>query len=296
MDKKYYLVTYHLSKNKNIDDFKQYANDKKNEILEATSDLTSYHLSSNVHLIISIKDKDYIISRYKHLLNPTDTLFVSKVKKEDFIQSSRGLKKFLNDIDMIDDDEEFESDIEESFNPDDYDMQLIGDGLKKYAKILEVYKNTKDVSKDYDFQRMYDAFYRVRRNEEWRKYYFKLMQEARTKEMTFEDILNSICDNTGNIEASFSSKLLSTINPNMPIWDQYVLMNLGLKPTPQYMDKELRLIASVEIYDSICEWYSNRINSDIGKTELELFNKSFPKYTWISDVKKIDFLLWSKRK
>lgn len=65
-------------------------------------------------MIISIKDKDYIISRYKQLLNPTDTLFVSKVKKEDFIQSSRGLEKFLNDIDMIDD-EEFESDIEESF-------------------------------------------------------------------------------------------------------------------------------------------------------------------------------------
>lgn len=27
--RKYYLVTYHLSKNKDIDDFKQYSNNKK---------------------------------------------------------------------------------------------------------------------------------------------------------------------------------------------------------------------------------------------------------------------------
>ena len=295
--RKYYLVTYHLSKNKDIDDFKQYANNKKQEILDATSDLISYYLSSNVHLIMSKKDKDYIISRYKQLLEPSDTLLVVEVKRSDFIQSSKGLKKFFYDIEMLDDEESEENIKEETlFSPDDYDMGLIIDGLKKYSRILDVYNKTKDVSNDPDFQRMYDAFYRVRRNEEWRKYYFKLMQEARTKEMSFEDILTLICDNTGNIEASFSSKLLSTINPNMPIWDQYVLMNLGLKPTPQYMEKDVRLICSVDIYNSICEWYNGRINSEIGKKELEFFNKSFPRYTWISDVKKIDFLLWSKRK
>ena len=66
---------------------------------------------------------------------------------------------------------------------------------------------------------MYDGFYRVRRNEEWRKYYFKLMQEMRSKDVSFGDILTSINKETGRIEASFSSKLLATINPNYLIWD-----------------------------------------------------------------------------
>ena len=32
----------------------------------------------------------------------------------------------------------------------------------------------------------------------------------------------------GNIEASFSSKMIATIDPNMPIWDRYVMQNLCL--------------------------------------------------------------------
>ena len=121
------------------------------------------------------------------------------------------------------------------------------------------------------------------------------MQKVRNEEVTFEYILKMIYGMTGNIEASFSSKLLSTINPNMPIWDQYVLLNLGLKATPQYMNNKLRLEKSVDIYKAICRWYDDRINSQLGKAEIALFDKTFQKYVWISNVKKIDFLLWSKR-
>lgn len=172
---------------------------------------------------------------------------------------------------------------------------MVRDGLIKYEKIMESYKKTQDVSKNLDFQRMYDGFYRVRRNEEWRKYYFKLMQEMRNKDVSFGDILTLINEETGRIEASFASKLLATINPNYPIWDQYVLANIGLEATPQYMSNDIRLEASIEIYDEICDWYKERINSDEGKAEIEFFDSKFPKFKWISNIKKIDFLLWSKR-
>ena len=32
---------------------------------------------------------------------------------------------------------------------------------------------------------------------------------------------------TGNIEASFSSKMIATIDSDKPIWDQYVLQNMS---------------------------------------------------------------------
>ena len=117
----------------------------------------------------------------------------------------------------------------------------------------------------------------------------------RNKDVSFGDIITSIYKETGRIEASFSSKLLATINHDYPIWDQYVLANLGLEATPQYMNNDIRLEASIEIYKAICDWYKARLNSDEGKAEMEFFDSKFPKYKWISGIKKIDFLLWSKR-
>ena len=43
-------------------------------------------------------------------------------------------------------------------------------GFDKYKQIMEIVRKT-DVSSDSDFQRAFNAFYRVRRNAEWRKCY-----------------------------------------------------------------------------------------------------------------------------
>ena len=44
----------------------------------------------------------------------------------------------------------------------------------------------------------------------------------------FHLIRGTMYEATGNIEASFSSKMLATINTDMPIWDCYVVQNLCL--------------------------------------------------------------------
>ncbi len=178
---------------------------------------------------------------------------------------------------------------------DSYNINIIAEGLKKYSEITNLFNKIDDVSKDIKFQTMYDGFYRVRRNSEWRKCYFELMQIARKKDLSFSDVINYIYDKTGNVEASFSSKLLATIDPNKPIWDQYVLNNLKLKPAPQYKDDRFRINRSIELYDKICEWYKERVESDFGKAEITFFDAKFPRYSWITSIKKIDFLLWSKR-
>jgi hypothetical protein len=45
----------------------------------------------------------------------------------------------------------------------------------------------------------------------------------------FEEVIWYLYEKTVQVEASFCSKLLCTIQPNMPIWDVYVLKKLGLK-------------------------------------------------------------------
>lgn len=98
---------------------------------------------------------------------------------------------------------------------------------------------------------------------------------------------------TGNIEASFSSKMLSTINADMPIWDHYVVRNLCLNMKGK--TKEDQLNCGVNLYDQIIKWYKEFLQTENGSDCIAEFNRSLPGYVWMIDVKKIDFYLWSIR-
>ena len=100
-------------------------------------------------------------------------------------------------------------------------------GLDKYQYIMEHVMKT-DVSADEDFQRIFNGFYIVRRNEEWRNVYYSYFEKVKNSKPTFEDIITYLFEKTGNVEPSFSSKMLATIIPEKPIWDRYVVQNLNI--------------------------------------------------------------------
>lgn len=164
--------------------------------------------------------------------------------------------------------------------------------LDKYRTILNTVK-TKDVSNDFGFQKTFNAFYRIRRNAEWRRCYYGLFECAKKVNLSFEEVINKLYAETGNVEASFSSKMLATIDPNKPIWDQYVLHNLGLElkgKTPQE-----RIGNAAVVYKQIENWFDDYMKTDEAYENIAEFDRWFPNYTWLSPVKKIDYLLWSKR-
>ena len=86
-------------------------------------------------------------------------------------------------------------------------------GFDKYKMIIENVRKV-DVSADLDFQRTYNGFYRIRRNAEWRAAYYGLFEEIKNSNPTFEQIIRTLYRDTGNIEASFSSKMLATVDVN----------------------------------------------------------------------------------
>ena len=87
-----------------------------------------------------------------------------------------------------------------------------------------------DVGYDADFQRFYNRFYRVRRNVEWQAHYYVIMEREKTSPSTeFADALREMHELTGNVEASFTSKMIATLHPDRPIWDSLVLARLGLR-------------------------------------------------------------------
>ena len=165
-------------------------------------------------------------------------------------------------------------------------------GFNKYKQIMERVRNT-DVSSDEDFQRTFNSYYRIRRNEEWQAIYYDLFEAIKDSQPSFEQIIRTLYKNTGNIEASFSSKMLATINSDMPIWDRYVVRNLCLNVEGK--TKEEQLSCTVDLYDQIVRWYRTFLDTPNGKECIEEFDRILPEYKWMNSVKKIDFYLWSIR-
>ena len=177
---------------------------------------------------------------------------------------------------------------------DEYDMSIIEKGLPKYRNIMDMFKRL-DVGKDAGFIRTYSGFYRIRRNDNWRKPYFEFMERSKNEEVSFSDVINFVYQKTGRVEASFSSKLLATLYPDFPIWDQYVLKNLNLRLKSYYSNKQNQVNDSIRLYTRIVKWYQDFVNSDEGKQLISTFDSTFPKYSWLTPTKKVDFMLWSKR-
>ena len=165
-------------------------------------------------------------------------------------------------------------------------------GFDKYRQIMETVRKT-DVSSDPVFQRTFNAFYRIRRNAEWRKAYYDLFEIAKDNDPSFEYIIRTLYERTGNIEASFSSKMLATINSDMLIWDRYVVENLCLKMKGK--TKEEQLECAVDLYDQMVRWYDGFLKTQNGRECITEFDRTLPGFVWMSDVKKIDFYLWSIR-
>ena len=166
--------------------------------------------------------------------------------------------------------------------------------LVKYRDLQEQFSAV-SVAENKTFQKTFTAFYRLRRDDEWRHYYFSLFEEYKKRKdvPSFGEIQLRLFQHCGQVESSFSSKMLATLDPNMPIWDSYILKNLGLNINGR--TKEERLSYAVVLYGSICNWYTDFLKTDEAKEMLELFNETFPEFNHFTTVKKIDFILWAMR-
>jgi hypothetical protein len=166
-------------------------------------------------------------------------------------------------------------------------------GIEKYLKLMEQL-NTTNVAEDAAFQRAYNGFYRVRqRSGSWYETYYGVMEAAKCKQPTFAETLDQIHTLTGRYEPSFSSKLVATLNPHLPVWDVHVLRNLGVKP-PNY-DHPARLARLKECYARIESWYQDFMVSEEGHGWVNAFNEQVADHHKLTDLKKIDFILWQTR-
>ena len=151
-----------------------------------------------------------------------------------------------------------------------------------------------NVSEDRAFQKTFNGYYRVRRNTDWQEIFYQLFEECKYREdLTFAYILRYIYRETGRIEASFSSKLLATIDHSMPIWDSIVLSNLGLKNPGRACEEKVE--KTIKLYEKIRQWYQEFSGTAEAKQCIEVFDDMFPELTYFTEIKKLDFMIWATR-
>lgn len=59
--------------------------------------------------------------------------------------------------------------------------------------------------------------------------------------------------------------------------------------------KEDQLKCAVDLYDQMLSRYADFLQTENGKDCIAEFDRTLPGYVWMSDVKIIDFYLWSIR-
>lgn len=166
-------------------------------------------------------------------------------------------------------------------------------GINKYLWIMDRLHKV-NVYEDSEFRKAYNGFYRMRqRSGQFYDAYYSFMEEnKRRRNITFGEVLGHLKNETGRMEASFSSKLAATINPEMPVWDKYVMKNMGIK-VPGYSVKN-RQEKIKDAYGQLVKEYEHLLESNEGQMMIKAFDEAYS-YCKVTDIKKIDFILWQIR-
>lgn len=161
----------------------------------------------------------------------------------------------------------------------------------KYCWIQEQVKRC-DVTRNEEFQTMYNGFYKVRRNAEWRRHYYELMEMAKNRLLGFGEVLRELKNRTGRLEASFASKLVATLDPSTPVIDKFVLSKFSLKlPYSYRKDRESEINL---IYSQLRQKYEEHMIQPIFKIIIKKFERVYP-LAKVTDLKKVDLVLWQIR-
>ena len=192
------------------------------------------------------------------------------------------------------------------------DYKDIIKGLNSYLIIMELIQSDIPVTENLDFQKAFRSFYiPSSKDEAFISNFFAIMEQFRKGGIpTYRETLEKIYEETGEVHYSFSSKLLHTLNPESPILDSIVMNWLGYsiqnkktiykgkKTAKQIEEKEKqdaknRIDYYCAVYDDVCSEYKKHLqNTPKIRLALSRFNEVYPQFKNISDVKKLDTLLW----
>lgn len=170
-------------------------------------------------------------------------------------------------------------------------LPRIAPGLKSYVWLQE-HRDSSDLRYDPVYRKRFNHFYRVRRGTVWQDRFYDLLESEKHQTASFAQVLHALHQATDRYEASFASKLVATINPDMPVIDSVVLRNVNLSlPRYNLTDRTSRL---ERLHETLVSWFHAFLTTESGCYLVKRFREEYPDAT-ISEVKMLDLVLWQTR-
>lgn len=174
-----------------------------------------------------------------------------------------------------------------------FDAVRINQGIDSYNEIMSKI-NSPEFCTD-SFKKLFNGFYRIRQKpSSWYDAYYGVFSDCKQRNLSFKEVLTMVYDKTGELHPSFCSKMIATLNPDKPIWDQYVLQWLGIILNPPKEAKD-KIEYMSKIYKQIEIEYNAHLNDKNIQEAIRDFDVKIKNGKNISSIKKIDFMLWSNR-
>lgn len=170
-------------------------------------------------------------------------------------------------------------------------LPKVAKGLQQYVW-LQTKRDASDLRSDPLFRRQFNHFYRVRRSKEWQDRFYELLESFKGTKVSFPDVFDALYRATGRCEASFASKLLATLDPNMPVIDSIVLGNLKLRlPPARSKDRVSRIY---QLHAKLLACFTDYLATEDGQYLVMRFRETYPGID-VSQIKMLDLVLWQTR-
>ncbi|MCX6247159.1 MAG: hypothetical protein NTW10_05450 [Bacteroidetes bacterium] len=125
------------------------------------------------------------------------------------------------------------------------------------------------------------------------------------------DVLKNYCSNKNHLELksviealdkervnfSFATKLMHTVDNDLPIYDSLISRALCLPKRDYNIDKKVRMENCATIYSNLKSINELIFRHDMLNESLDLFKKNISSSNKLSKAKRVDFIIWfSERK
>ena len=154
-----------------------------------------------------------------------------------------------------------------------------------------------NILNNFVFQFVFRSYYKLDGaglSDKIKNHFFKLLSDKQTNLETILTELYAIptLRNRNTIQFSFATKLLHTINNDLPIFDSEVgkIFNIGVSG----VGRDARTASCVKIYDSLKIYYIElKKEEKIREIIIKLRQKFNVNAEKVSDTKILDFIIWS---
>lgn len=178
-------------------------------------------------------------------------------------------------------------------------------GIKVYERIMQEFDSNIPLNENVVFMGLFDVFYRLQQERKpfsdinKRLKFFEIFEEFKKEKnkgtaVTFKQILEKISSITGACEKTFASKIYHTLYIDKPILDSEVAKHFKISSTTAGSSRMGKISNADKNYLEYCSKFDEYRLSDEGREMIKEFNKKYPSAV-ISDIKKIDFILWQDR-